>query len=145
MGSLDMETYAAFKTLYTANSTLTGLTVGGFIRFDYRERTRPYNRIEYRLVADNDESGSGTTIRRCTVHLTAFVKRERAYGTGDTPEATGELEQIERQMETTFGGVLPTGTAWGFSTTSQPRWSSQTATDDHIERTMTVAFVGAKS
>lgn len=145
MGSLDLETYAAFETLYDANTTLEGLTLGGFVRHDYRDGNIHNNRIEYRMVADNDVSGSGVTIRRCTAHLTMIVTREHAFGLGDTPEASGEMEQIERQMESTFAGVIPSGTEWGFSTTSHPRWSGTTVTDETVSKTMTVSFVGAKS
>lgn len=146
MGSLDFETYAAFETLYDANSTLEGLTVGGFVRADYRQGDIHPNRIEYRMVADNDVSGSGTTIRQCTAHLTMVLSREHAFGTGDTPEASGEMEQIERQMESTFAGVVPSGTDWGFSMTSHPRWSGTDIVDEHeVRKTMTVTFFGGKS
>jgi len=146
MASLDNETFAGLKTLYEANSTLEGLTLGGFVRHDERPGNIHNNRIMYRMIADNDESGSGVTIRRCTVHLTAMVTIQHAWGAGDTPEASGEMEQIERQMESTFAGVVPSGTDWGFSLTSHPRWSSPSVGPNEIvSKTMTLAFVGAKS
>lgn len=146
MASLDNETFAGLKTLYDANSTLEGLTLGGFVRHDERPGNIHNNRIEYRMVADNDESGSGVTIRRCTVHLTARVTIQHAHGAGDTPEASGDIEKIEREMETTFGGVLISGTDWGFSLTSHPRWLSNTVGPENIvSKTMALTFLGAKS
>lgn len=120
---------AIFKGLYDKAALDTGsgglfesggadYLSGGFrLRGDsMRERNEP--RIEVEPPDMPRMDASGTDMWDAVWRLHVIVKRDRAYGTGDTPEATGHLSRIMTRVEAVFDKATITVSGYTPSTLS---------------------------
>lgn len=143
----EQEIFRAFKDLALADTTSGGLfetgganrLSGGFYLADERPQNRALPRIVMYVAATDRYDGDATELQEMVWRLIVEVDRNKAFGTGSTPEAAGQLANICDRVKTLYDGKdLSTATNWGSAWSAAPIYISRgpytAPSDDKVVR-----------
>lgn len=107
---------------------------GGFRLEGESERTRAYPRIDVQPVYHGRMDASDVDIWSGLWRMRVMVQRDRAFGTGDTPEAAGQLSAVMDRVEAVFDKVSVDVPGYDASTLSISRSFRGPETPDVVSR-----------
>lgn len=121
--SFEQALFKAFKDKFTG-TLATRVKPGGFIRFESQRSYRNERRIEWEFVGSEPmdyfhATADQVQVEMATVRLHIFHEDSTAFGTGDTPENAGSVDNIVDSVRTAYDNILLTVS--GYVVTRLPR------------------------
>ena len=153
MAEYETAIFAALLTKAEADTGAGGLfetsgtnrLIGGFILSSWREKERHVPRIE----VDPPESGRidshDTENTEAVWRFHVICQRNRAYGTGDTPQTSGQMDGIVGRVEAVFDAATISPSGWTSGVVSCDRHYRGPETPEYAHRIVEMVIRASRS